>query len=126
MDSRNFFKLISSEQEKKKYNNEKLKFFILSFFGLNTSNYNCIIKNFGLSSNIKIKDLSFNLLKEILIFIETHFILNEEKRKQIQFYKSFFIKNKHWKGVRYLKGYPVRGQRTHSNAKTARRFVFKF
>lgn len=42
--------------------------------------------------------------------------------KQQQFSNNiyFLIKNKFYKGVRYSKKLPVRGQRTHTNAQTSR------
>jgi ribosomal protein S13 len=35
----------------------------------------------------------------------------------------FLIENKTYKGVRHKSGQPVRGQRTHTNAKTKRKFI---
>ena len=126
MNSKILHRLVISEEEKKKYNKLRLKNLIVSLFGLNCSSYNSVIKSFGLNPNIRIQDVEFFLLKQIFDFIQKSFIIEEKKQKKLQFHKFFYIKNKHWKGFRYLKGYPVRGQRTHSNSKTSKRFTFKF
>lgn len=119
-------RLVLSEEEKKKYNKLKLRNLIISLFGLDFSSYDFISKHFGLNPNIRVQDIEFFLLKQIFNFIQKHFLIEEKKRKNVQFHKFFYVKNKHWKGFRYLKGYPVKGQRTHSNAKTSKRFIFKF
>jgi small subunit ribosomal protein S13 len=34
---------------------------------------------------------------------------------------NFYVKLKNYKGIRHNLGYPVRGQRTHTNAKTRKK-----
>lgn len=47
-------------------------------------------------------------------------------KRQLKERISFFKKLKNFRGIRHLKGLPVRGQNTHSNANTARRRRFLF
>lgn len=38
---------------------------------------------------------------------------------------QFFLEIKSWKGIRHYQGYPIRGQRTHTNSKTKRKLRLK-
>jgi ribosomal protein S13 len=65
-----------------------------------------------------IEDYHINRLKKYIkenINIE-HFLKSEKKN-----YINFLIKNKNIRGIRQHFGLPVRGQRTHSNAKTSKK-----
>jgi small subunit ribosomal protein S13 len=73
--------------------------------------------------NIK-KESEFNLpyngivrLKKFLRVHKTTTLLQTIIRKRI----NFIISTKSYKGLRHKNGYPVRGQRTHTNAKTQRK-----
>ena len=76
----------------------------------------------GFTVNLKIKDLTQEQISEILQLIDSSdLLLNNELKK----FRSLTLKNlvsiKAYRGLRRVRGLPVRGQRTHTNAKSARK-----
>jgi small subunit ribosomal protein S13 len=74
------------------------------------------------SINLKIKDLTQEQTTEILQVVE---LLNLTLNNELKKFKSLSLKNlisiKSYRGLRRVRGLPVRGQRTHTNAKSARK-----
>ena len=91
-------------------------------YGIGKNSASLICKKLGFSSNLKIKDLTHEQIADILKIIDSsELTLNNELRKL----KSLTLKNliqiKTYRGLRRVRGLPVRGQRTHTNAKSARK-----
>ena len=91
-------------------------------YGIGVSTGLMICKKLGFSTNLKIKDLTSEQIKELLQIIEKqNLILNNELKK----FKSLSLKRliviKSYKGIRRERGFSVRGQRTHTNAKSAKK-----
>lgn len=86
--------------------------------GLNKSLLLC--KNVGLAKNIRIKELSTDQINKIL---KTADFLNLTVGSDLKKNKLMISKNlisiKTYRGLRKYQGLPVRGQRTHTNGKTA-------
>ena len=105
---------------------EKSVFFALTYiYGINKSTSVLICKKLGFSKNFKITNLSNEQLQLIVKTIELLNLTlsnNLKKLKQLNQKKSISIKS--YKGFRKNQGLPVRGQRTHTNAKTARKRIF--
>lgn len=82
-----------------------------------------ICKKLGLSRNIIADQLSKNHLSCLNNILNDEYKLrvsNELKKiESFKFQKLISIKS--YRGLRRVKGLPVRGQRTHTNAKTAKR-----
>lgn len=89
-------------------------------YGVNFSVMKKILAINGLNVNYKIGDLDINFLSKIknqLIFFydleKNKIIKNVNKLKKI----------KNYKGMRHILKLPVRGQRTHTNSKTIRKYI---
>lgn len=101
----------------------KSVFFALTYvYGIGKSTAFNICKKLGFCKNLKIKDLTQEQIIEILQITDlSDLTLNNELKKV----KSLTLKNliqiKSYKGLRRLKGLPIRGQRTHTNAKSAKK-----
>ena len=81
-----------------------------------------ICKKLGFSINLKIKDLSKEQLNKLTLAIESlELNLGSELKKLKSLTLKRLISIKSYKGFRRNQGFPIRGQRTHSNAKTARK-----
>ena len=95
---------------------------LISIYGIGKSTSLKICKKLGFSLNLKIKDLTEEQILEILKLIE---YLNLSTNNELKQLKSQILKNlieiKSYRGLRRSKGLPVRGQRTHTNAKSARK-----
>jgi len=93
-----------------------------SIFGLNRKTAQFVCKKMGLSSNIKVKDLSKQQLDIIFFAIKSLNLtlgVNLKRFRDFRYKESVSIKS--YKGLRRYKNLPIRGQRTHTNARTCRR-----
>ncbi|MCS6884568.1 MAG: 30S ribosomal protein S13 [Acidobacteriota bacterium] len=66
----------------------------------------------------KIRDLSDEELNKIRIIIEREGDVEGDLRKRVQLDIKRLIEIGCYRGLRHRKGLPVRGQRTHTNART--------
>lgn len=105
---------------------EKSVYFALTYvYGINRSTSFLICKTLGFLKNIKIKNLSTEQINKLLKIAEVLNIVlgsNLKKKKQLSLKKLVSIKS--YRGLRKTKGLPIRGQRTHTNARTCRKFTF--
>lgn len=62
------------------------------------------------------KSSYINTISELKVILE-----NLVRSKKNENNKAFFLYNKFYKALRFAKGLPIRGQRTHTNAQTSRR-----
>jgi small subunit ribosomal protein S13 len=91
-------------------------------YGIGKSKSFFICKKLGFSLNLKVKNLSEEQINQINRLVESlnFLVANDLKRfKLLALQKLVNIKS--YRGLRRKKGFPVRGQRTHTNARTAKR-----
>lgn len=102
----------------------KLVFFALTnIYGIGKSQSIAICKKLGFSLNCKVMDLSYDQINELVKLIEnSNLIVSNDLKKQQALFLKKLISIKAYRGLRKIAGLPVRGQRTHTNAKTSRRF----
>ena len=102
---------------------EKSVLFALTYiYGINNSTSILICKKLGFSKNLKVKNLSMEQTNKLVKILESLSIplgSNLKKLKQVNLKKLISIKS--YRGLRKNYGLPVRGQRTHTNARTARK-----
>jgi len=103
--------------------NKSIFFGLTNIYGIGKFQAFVICKKLGFSVNLKISELSNDQVTDLLKLVEkSNLILgNDLKKLQILFLKKL-INIKAYKGLRKISGLPIRGQRTHTNAKTVRRF----
>ena len=102
--------------------NKSVFYALTKVYGIGKNTAFFICKKLGFSINLKIKDLTQEQIVEILQLVDSlNLLLNNELKK----FKSLTLKNlisiKSYRGLRRVRGLPVRGQRTHTNAKSARK-----
>ena len=90
-------------------------------YGVNVSQSQKICKNIGINPQITVNKLKKNHLNKIINYlnknIKIEHFLKKEKKNDINQLLNIKIN----RGIRYSQGLPVRGQRTHTNAKTIRK-----
>jgi small subunit ribosomal protein S13 len=98
-------------------------FFALSrVYGIGNSTAFSICKRLGFSVNLKIKNLSQEQIAEVLQLVDSlNLSLNNELKKLKSLNLKKLINVKSYRGLRRMRGLPVRGQRTHTNAKSAKK-----
>ena len=95
---------------------------LMHVYGLGKSISLLICKRLGFSKNLKVKHLSKEQINKLVKTIEN---LDKELASDLKKLKILSTKKlvniKSYKGLRKIKGLPIRGQRTHTNAKTSRK-----
>ena len=108
--------------ESKLSDTKSVYFGLTSIYGIGKTRSFLICKKVGLSLNLKIKDLSSSQINQISKVVESSgYILANDLKRLLLLSKQRLISIKSYRGLRRKKGFPVRGQRTHTNAKTAKK-----
>lgn len=81
-----------------------------------------ICKKLGFSKNLKIKNLSKEQISKLIKTIELlKLSIASDLKKSNLLNSKNLISIKSYRGLRRNQGLPVRGQRTHTNARTAKK-----
>lgn len=84
--------------------------------GLTTSQQIC--KETGVSPDIRVKDLSEDDLTKLRDYIQTNLKVEGDLHREVSQNVKRLMEIGCYRGLRHRKGLPVRGQRTHTNART--------
>jgi small subunit ribosomal protein S13 len=115
--------IFETELQQKK----SVKFALKQIYGINLPTSIFICKKLGISPNFKILQVSEDQIFKLVSLIESmNLNLSSDLKKlnSINFKKIVSIKL--FRGLRKISGLPIRGQRTHSNSKTAKFLNKKF
>ena len=108
--------------EAKLPDSKSIYFALRNVYGIGRNKSVLICKKLGFSPNLLVKNLSTNKINQILKLVESlNFILANDLKKIKLLQKQQLISIKSYRGLRRKKGFPVRGQRTHTNARTAKK-----
>lgn len=108
--------------ESKLPENRSIFFALRHIFGIGKSRSVLICKKLGFAPNLKVKNLSNEQVVKISKISESlNFILANDLRRVKLLAVQRLVSIRSYRGLRRKKGFPVRGQRTHTNARTARR-----
>lgn len=103
--------------------NKSIYFSLTKVFGIGQFQSSRMCKKLGLSCNCKLSNLTPDQLVKLIKFIENfNLLINSNLKKSKILVTKRLVQIKAYKGIRRLRGLPVRGQRTHTNAKTASKF----
>jgi small subunit ribosomal protein S13 len=102
--------------------NKSVLYALTNIDGIGKTQASLICCKLGFSINLKVKDLTKEQITRLIKVVQT---LNIElagdlKKKKILTAKRLLL-IKSYRGLRRNQGLPVRGQRTHTNARTARK-----
>ena len=88
-------------------------------YGIGPVNSKEILERAGLDGSIRAKDLSEQQLSQIVHAIQDgKYIIEGDLRRELGMNLKRLQGIKCYRGVRHLRGLPVRGQRTQTNART--------
>jgi small subunit ribosomal protein S13 len=87
-------------------------------YGVGRSRANKILAEAQVGLDKKIRDLSEEELNKIRSIIDQQGMVEGDLRKQVQMDIKRLMDIGCYRGLRHRKGLPVRGQRTHTNART--------
>ena len=102
--------------------NKSVVFALTKVYGIGEKTAYLICKKLGFSINLKTKDLTQEQVEEIIQLVDSlNLTLNNELKKLRSLNLKTLISIKSYRGLRRVRGLPVRGQRTHTNAKSSRK-----
>ena len=87
-------------------------------YGIGRKRSDDILSEAGVSPDIRVKDLSEDDVRKISRVIEEQGRVEGDLRKEISLNIKRLMEIGSYRGLRHRKGLPVRGQRTHTNART--------
>lgn len=107
--------------------NENKRFYIQiqKVFGIGANRAAFLCRILGISPAIKVKNLTPVQVRFVRKFLETHYLLGRDLKKNIQENIERLSSIGAYRGTRHRYGLPVRGQRTRTNAHTRKRYKKK-
>ena len=87
-------------------------------FGIGRSRAQDILKNTGVSPDIRVRDLPEEDLVKIAKWVDDNYTTEGDLRREVQADIRRKVEIGCYQGLRHRRGLPVHGQRTHTNART--------
>ena len=96
--------------------------YLMQIYGLGSKRIKNLCGFLGIAYDAKIKDLEAEQIETLTNHIKMQTFLTDQELKnfKVENFKRL-LEIKSCRGLRRFKGYPVRGQRTHSNGKTPKK-----
>ncbi len=87
-------------------------------YGIGRARANSILFRAGVDAHKKVAELSEDEINRIRLIIEQEGAVEGDLRKELSMNIKRLIEMGSYRGLRHRRGLPVRGQRTHTNART--------
>ena len=87
-------------------------------YGIGITSANQIVSGTGIEAGTKVRDLSEDEVLKIRAFIDGNFKVEGDLRREVAQDIKRKIEIGCYAGIRHRRSLPVRGQRTHTNART--------
>jgi len=97
---------------------KRLEISLTYIFGIGLTTSQKICDDLGLDRNQKVADLTEDEVNQIRQYVDQNLTIEGDLRRDVQNDIKRKIEIGCLQGVRHRKGLPVRGQRTHTNART--------
>ena len=105
--------------------NKRIEIALTYIYGIGRSLSPKILKELKIDANKKASDLSQKEVGDLKEFIEKQFKIEGDLRRQVMINVKRLKDIGAWRGLRHVKGLPVRGQRTKTNNKTIKSNIRK-
>jgi small subunit ribosomal protein S13 len=97
---------------------KKVEIGLTYIFGIGRSVARRIVAETGVNADLRIKDLSDNDVNRLRQVIERDYRVEGALRTEVAMNIKRLMDIGSYRGIRHRRGLPVRGQRTHTNART--------
>ena len=97
---------------------KRLEIGLTYIFGIGRSSALQVSEQLEIDAGTKVRDLTDDEVVRIRRFIEQNFRVEGDLRREVQQNIKRKIEIGCYQGIRHRRGLPVRGQRTHTNART--------
>ncbi len=106
-------------------NEKRIEIGLTYLFGVGLSQSQKILKDLGIDTNIRVKNLTDDQANKLRQKIEKEYRVEGDLRREIASNIKRLKEIGSYRGSRHAKGLPVRGQRTRRNTRTVRGNVRK-
>ncbi|MBU6348111.1 MAG: 30S ribosomal protein S13 [Actinomycetales bacterium] len=97
---------------------KRLEIALTYIYGIGRTRADEILAATGISPDLRVKDLTDEQLVPLRDYIEANFKIEGDLRREVQADIRRKVEIGSYQGIRHRRGMPVRGQRTHTNART--------
>lgn len=98
--------------------NKRIEIGLTYIYGIGRSQANNILTAAAVNADTKVRELNEEEVNRIRKVIEEQHTVEGDLRKDISFNIKRLMEIGAYRGLRHRRGLPVRGQRTHTNART--------
>jgi small subunit ribosomal protein S13 len=98
--------------------NKRIEIGLTYIYGIGRSQAGKILASTGVNPDTKVRELNDEETNRIRKAIEEQYRVEGDLRKEISFNIKRLMEIASYRGLRHRRGLPVRGQRTHTNART--------
>jgi len=98
--------------------NKRAEIGLTYIYGIGRSRSNLVLKEAGVNVDTRVKDLNEDELSRIRAILEAQGEIEGDLRKRVQMDIKRLMDIGCYRGLRHRRALPVRGQRTHTNART--------
>ncbi len=97
---------------------KRLEVALTYIFGMGLTRSHETLAATGISPDTRVKDLQESELAQLREYIEANYKIEGDLRREVAGDIRRKVEIQSYQGIRHRKGLPVRGQRTHTNART--------
>jgi small subunit ribosomal protein S13 len=97
---------------------KRLEVALTYIFGIGRSRALETLKETGISPDLRVRDLGDDELVKLRDWIDNNYQIEGDLRREVQGDIRRKVEIGSYQGIRHRRGLPVRGQRTHTNART--------
>jgi small subunit ribosomal protein S13 len=101
-------------------NDKRVEVALTYIFGIGLTRSKAILAGTGINPDIKARDLTDDDSVKIRSFIDEHYTVEGDLRREVRQDISRLIEINCYRGQRHRRNLPVRGQNTRTNARTRR------
>jgi small subunit ribosomal protein S13 len=98
--------------------NKRVEIALTYIFGIGRSQSSRILTEAAINFDTKVRELNDDEINKIRKLIEEQYRVEGDLRKDTSFNIKRLMEIGSYRGLRHRRGLPVRGQRTHTNART--------
>jgi small subunit ribosomal protein S13 len=99
-------------------NNKRLEVALTYIYGIGPSSARKIVRETGVSADTRVHALSDEDMNKIRRALEVNYKVEGALRTEVSMNIKRLMDIGSYRGIRHRRGLPVRGQRTHTNART--------
>ncbi len=97
---------------------KRLEVALTYIFGIGRSRALETLRETGISPDLRVRDLGDEELVKLRDWIDSNYQIEGDLRREVQADIRRKVEIGSYQGIRHRRGLPVRGQRTHTNART--------